>query len=220
MGYLSKSLRFQTKELDSWRQTVVSPYTVLVRPHLVHSIVGDSTTKGRHWQSPGTQMAMLPFPTLTRFLLFLRELFKFLHLILVPTPRINSQKMTWPQRYPQTTQVHILFPQVHPGVEEVFFPLLNTFSSTACHLFCLLRKLLLLFIYTAFYIFSSPFLQVLSLGHKKEVECLWSLNKPEPAFHPLSFYIISLPLLQLLEREPQDIIFLACSLATPQSPAF
>lgn len=140
MGYLSKSLRFQTKELESWRQTVVSPYTVLVRPHLVQSVVGASTTKGRHWQSPGTQMAMLPFPTLSRFL-FLRELFEFLHFILVPTPRINSQKMTWPQRYPQTTQVHILFPQVHLGVEEVFFPLFKTFSSTACHLFCLLRKL-------------------------------------------------------------------------------
>ena len=133
MGYISKNLRFQTKKLDSWRQTVVSPYTALS----VQRVVGASTTKGRQKKHRGPN-GNVAICTLSRFLLFLT--FWALHLSIVPTPLINSQKMTRPQRSPQTTQVHFLFPQVHLGVEEVFFPLFKTLSSTACDLFCRLRK--------------------------------------------------------------------------------
>lgn len=168
MGYISKSLRFQTKKLDSWRQTGVSPYTVPVRPHLVQSTVGASATEGRHRQSTGTQMAALPFAHFLGLSRLWGNFSSSCTSVLAPFPVSTLKRWHGLRDLLRQFKSTFSFHKHILGWKRYSFPCLRHFPPryvtssafsenpfTIIYLYC---------------IFSSPFLQILSNGHKKEVE--------------------------------------------------
>lgn len=101
-GYISKSRRFQTRELTLKGGLWSYLNTALVRSH--SSLWVSPFLKwdiDKAW-SPRWQCQL---STISRFLLLSRDIFKFLYFNSTPTTFINSQKMTWLQRHHQTIQV-------------------------------------------------------------------------------------------------------------------
>lgn len=132
------------------------------------------------------------------FLLFLRDLFRVLHLSPSPTPLTYSQKLTWLQRYQQTIQVFFplkMYLCPHRFMEEV--SLLLPVQDTLLHKMPLLSSQAYCFIIYLHILFLQLSLSPGSF--------LWTKKKVKSPWPILPTLASTLPFLyssQLLKREP------------------